>query len=53
MLAPATMLLLAAFVLGVYQPACVRDALFAAAATLEPLKIETGAAVARGMGVVP
>jgi hydrogenase-4 component F len=53
MLAPATLLLLAAFVLGAYQPACVREALTAAAATLEPSRMESGAAVARGMEEFP
>ncbi|NOT02843.1 MAG: hydrogenase [Phycisphaerales bacterium] len=53
MLTPAALLLLAAFVFGAYQPAFLRDALCAAAATLQPPATASLAAVPRGMEVLP
>jgi hydrogenase-4 component F len=53
MLAPATALLLAAFALGAYQPAIVRQALTEAAATLGPAQIEAHAASTGEREVIP
>lgn len=53
MLAPASLLLLAAFSLGAYQPAFVRQALTEAAATLRPPEINVSAALNTEMEVIP
>jgi len=52
MLAPATALLLAAFALGAYQPAIVRQALTEAAATLDPPRIQSARIQNAGPGLL-